>query len=102
MGKNDTGKSIEKFIMGFILGCFIITCIYVGAAKISEGKNQGGTEDGSPHFDTMEQGTIEGTYFQYIIIADRDTDVEYLIIRRGDNVSVTLMRDSGGMVLLRE
>lgn len=102
MGKNDVGKPIEKFIMGFILGCFIITCIFAGIVKMSRSESRGEMEDESPHFDTMEQGTIEGTYFQYIIIADRDTDVEYLIIRRGDNVSVTLMRDSGGMVLLRE
>ena len=50
----------------------------------------------------IESGTID-RYYNYKIIADRETDVEYLIIQKpGDGVGVTEIRDSGGMVKLRE
>ena len=38
------------------------------------------------------------------ILVDRDTDVEYLMVydKVSHDMSITLMRDKGGMVLLRE
>lgn len=59
-------------------------------------------EDLASRIVDIESGTID-RYYNYKIIADRETDVEYLIIQKpGDGVGVTVMRDSGGTVLKRE
>lgn len=52
--------------------------------------------------EVIEQGHIDGTYTNYYIVVDRNTDVEYLIIGKNDNYSITTMRDTGGTVLRRE
>ena len=59
-------------------------------------------EDLASRIISIESGTID-EYYNYKIIADRETDVEYLIIQKaGDGIGVSIMRDSGGMVKLRE
>lgn len=51
------------------------------------------TDDKDSRFDVIyDRG-------EYTIIVDRETDVEYLIV---NGSGVTVMRDSGGMVLRRE
>ena len=59
-------------------------------------------EDLASRIISIESGSVDG-YYNYKIVADRETDVEYLIIQKpGDGVGVTVMRDSGGTVLRRE
>ena len=93
----DELKGFLVALVGIFLG-FIITMGIIMAHN-AERKN---AEPDLPRVEMIKRGTIEGTYMNYMITVDRETDVEYLIIYRGDNVSVTLMRDSGGMILLRE
>ena len=52
--------------------------------------------------EVVEEGNINGTYINYYIVVDRETDVEYLIIGKNDNYSIATMRDTGGTVLRRE
>ena len=59
-------------------------------------------EELASRIEIIEEGSID-RYYNYKIVVDRETDVEYLIIQKpGDGVGVTIMRDSGGMVKLRE
>ena len=41
-------------------------------------------------------------YEYLIVVTDRTTDVQYLITRSTEGIGVTTMRDTNGMVLLRE
>lgn len=100
--RSKIDKTMEKFVIGVIIGCFIATCISAGVIRFSKRENQSSIEDRLPRFETIEEGQLDKNYLYYKVVVDRETDVEYLIINRGDNISVSLMRDSGGMVLLRE
>ena len=104
--RSKIDKTMEKFVIEVIIGCFIATCISAcisaGAIRFSKRENQSSIEDRLPRFETIEEGQLDKNYLYYKVVVDRETDVEYLIINRGDNISVSLMRDSGGMVLLRE
>ena len=39
---------------------------------------------------------------EYVVLTDRETDVQYLVVVGNSGVSVTTMRDTNGAVLLRE
>ena len=67
------------------------------------------TEDITPinsedRFEIIYEQDIPSEQIDIKILVDRDTDVEYMLIqdRVSHNSSITLMRDKGGMVLLRE
>ena len=52
--------------------------------------------------DIVESGDIEGS-LHYRIVADRETDVEYLVVyTTSGGVGVSIMRDGGGVVKHRE
>ena len=55
-------------------------------------------------FEIIYEQDIPSEQLEIRILVDRDTDVEYLLIydKVSHNTSITLMRDKGGMVLLRE
>jgi hypothetical protein len=92
-------NELKGFLLALFLWTILVLIIILYSIKV---KNKPLLDDEFSRIETIESGKIDGTYMQYIITVDRETDVEYLIIYRGDNMAVTLMRDKGGMVLLRE
>lgn len=78
---------------------FLCFCTFLSHVRQSSPKEE---EELASRIEVIEEGTID-KYYNYKIVTDRETDVEYLIIQKpGDGVGVTIMRDSGGMVKLRE
>ena len=81
---------------------FISVIIFFSIIAIMRKPSPVEEEDLASRIISIESGSVDG-YYNYKIVADRETDVEYLIIQKpGDGVGVTVMRDSGGTVLRRE
>lgn len=93
-------KNLMMDIVGFTIVSLFIGCIiFLFAARGASPKAE---EELDFRIELIEEGSID-KYYNYKIVVDRQTDVEYLIIQKpGDGVGVTIMRDSGGMVKLRE
>ena len=49
-----------------------------------------------------EEFPTESYINKLLVISDRETDVQYLVVISSTGVGVTTMRDTGGTVLLRE
>lgn len=85
-----------------VLVVFISVILFSIVALIMRKPSPVVEEDPASRIISIESGSVDG-YYNYKIIADRETDVEYLIIQKpGDGIGVTVMRDSGGTVLRRE
>ena len=93
-------KNLMMDIVGFTIVSFFIGCtIFLFAVRGTSPKAE---EELDFRIELIEEGSID-KYYNYKIVVDRETDVEYLIVQKpGDGVGVTIMRDSGGMVKLRE
>ena len=87
----------ELLLVVFISAIFLLVMVLIVRKPSSMEE-----EEPASRIVSIESGTID-KYYNYRIIADRETDVEYLIIQKpGDGIGVTIMRDSGGMVLFKE
>lgn len=85
-----------------LLAVFISIIFFLLMALILRQPSPVEEEDLASRIISIESGSVDG-YYNYKIVADRETDVEYLIIQKpGDGIGVTVMRDSGGTVLRRE
>lgn len=85
-----------------LLAVFISIIFFLLMALVLRKPSPVVEEDLASRIISVESGTVDG-YYNYKIVADRETDVEYLIIQKaGDGIGVTVMRDSGGTVLRRE
>jgi hypothetical protein len=85
-----------------LLAVFISIIFFLLMALVLRKLSPVEEEDLASRIISIESGSVDG-YYNYKIIADRETDVEYLIIQKaGDGIGVTVMRDSGGTVLRRE
>ena len=95
-------KEFKSDMIGFVAVIFFIFCsllLFFGMRRTASSKEE---EELASRIEVIEEGSVD-RYYNYKIIVDRETDVEYLIIQKpGDGVGVTIMRDSGGMVKLRE
>lgn len=85
-----------------LLAVFISIIFFLLMALVLRKPSPVEEEDLASRIISIESGSVDG-YYNYKIVADRETDVEYLIIQKpGDGIGVTVMRDSGGTVLRRE
>lgn len=94
-------KNLTTDIVGFIIiSLFILCTVFLFAVRGTSPKAE---EELDFRIELIEEGSID-RYCNYKIVVDRETDVEYLIVQKpgGDGTGITIMRDSGGMVKLRE
>jgi len=111
---NDNNEKLEmrESVKSAIICGVIIAAVLIGisigfnkgraAAQRSENNLSSALEQPFPHIDIVDEGVlVEGRVYWYIAV-DRETDVEYLITANSGGCGVTVMRDAGGMVLLRE
>ena len=96
--KNDFAMNV----VGTIIVSFFIFLLIFSLFAGRRGASSKEEEDLASRIEIIEEGSID-KYYNYKIIVDRETDVEYLIVQKaGDGVGISIMRDSGGMVKLRE
>ena len=95
-------KDFKLNIIGFIVIAHIIFLSFLLFFSVRRTTNSKEEEEPASRIEVIEERSID-KYYNYKIIVDRETDVEYLIIQKpGDGIGITIMRDSGGMVKLRE
>lgn len=105
---NEQEEPMRNKIDLFIIAVIILGLVFALTVIALFGKAF--TEEPSdiiddPRFDVMvtQKGESDSYVKQYIVVADRETDVEYLIVvGKSGGLGVTTMRDTGGTVLLRE
>ena len=96
-------KKFKLNIIDFIIIAHIIflsLLLFFSVLRKASSKEE---DEPASRIEVIEEGSVD-RYYNYKIIVDRETDVEYLIIQKhpGEGIGVTIMRDSGGMVKLRE
>ena len=95
---------VNKFYEAFI--CFlglIGVCAFIIAFIIYSGRASSNAEvEHDSRIEIIEESAISGSYYNYVILVDRDTDVTYLLVQDSHGIGITEIRDSGGMVKLRD
>lgn len=95
-------KDFKSDMIGFIVIAHIIFLSFLLFFSVRWKTSSKEEEEPASRIEVIEKGNID-RYYNYKIIVDRETDVEYLIIQNPEGgVGITILRDSGGMVKLRE
>lgn len=101
--KND--KPDKKDVISFIIVFAIISILVIVAIIFSREQTHRSEEIINSRFEVEVSEPIELQYTPHhylYVVTDRETDVQYLIISDNNGVGITTMRDTNGMVLLRE
>ena len=107
----DAEEKIEKnekqdkimYIMLYVLGVVMLLILILFASINNKDKPLKSTNS-DDRFEIVYEQNIPSDKYIVKILVDRDTDIEYLLLENkiSHSTSIELMRDKGGMVLLRE
>ena len=116
MSKEKKESKINRGVVTAIVAFVLSVVVNTSILTVYQSKN---TEDTLSTKESLETSELDSDRFDILttqiyetenvkiimmIVADRETDVEYLVVddpRKG-GLGITLMRDSGGVVLRRE
>ena len=95
-------KDFKLDIIGFIVIAHIIFLSFLLFFSVLRKASSKEEEEPASRIEVIEEGLIDHSV-NYHIVVDRETDVEYLIVgNRHCGYGMTILRDGGGMVKLRE
>lgn len=106
---NDEESKKKNKIWDIVLLISIILFVIISIFIIIDSSKKAKEKEAYDYIDDVRFDVIvsqkeptDSDIKQFIVVADRNTDVEYLVVIGKNGVGVTTMRDKGGTVLLRE
>ena len=90
----------NKYIIPTFIICLILLLVAIGIITYKDKTPVKDPEQTEERFEVDCRQKIDD--YELIIVTDRETDVQYLVTKSGYGIGVATMRDTNGMVLLRE